>query len=109
MIVAYDEKRGEPRRNPKEVPSEDEGDCINCKRCVKACPTGIDIRKGTQMECIACTQCIDACDEIMGKLKKPAGLIRYTTENELQDKENKRSPRTYIYLSAIFIILLGFF
>lgn len=107
MVVAYDEKRGEPKRNPKEVKKEDEGDCIDCKRCVKACPTGIDIRLGTQMECIACTQCIDACDEIMGKLKKPAGLIRYTTENELNNQPKKKSPRTYIYLTAIFIIIVA--
>ena len=109
MVVAYDEARGEPKRNPKQVKKEDEGDCIDCKRCVKACPTGIDIRLGTQMECIACTQCIDACDEIMEKLKKPAGLIKYTTENELNNKPKKKSIRTYIYMGAILAIIAGFF
>lgn len=108
MVVAYDEKRGDPKRNPKKVKKEEEGDCIDCKRCVKACPTGIDIRIGTQMECIACTQCIDACDEIMAKLHKPAGLIKYTTENELNGKEKKKSARTYIYLAAILAIIIGF-
>lgn len=85
LVVAYDEKRGEPRRAPA-IKKEDEGDCINCYACVKVCPTGIDIRRGTQMECIACTNCIDACDEIMTKIDRPKGLIRYSSENELKGK-----------------------
>jgi cytochrome c oxidase accessory protein FixG len=109
MVVAYDEKRGEPKRNPKLIAKEDEGDCIDCKRCVKACPTGIDIRLGTQMECIACTQCIDACDEIMEKLHKPSGLIRYTSENELKNIPKKRSPRTYVYITALVALSIGLF
>lgn len=107
LIVAYDVKRGEPRRTT--VPRDQEGDCINCFNCVKVCPTGIDIRRGTQLECIACTQCIDACDEIMTKIKKPTGLIRYTSENELQGGQHKwltiRSG-IYVFISACFITAL---
>ena len=76
MIVAYDKKRGEPRRS-KYISKESEGNCINCNHCVKACPTGIDIRQGTQMECIACTMCIDACDTIMTKVNKPEIFQQY--------------------------------
>ncbi|RYG63166.1 cytochrome c oxidase accessory protein CcoG [bacterium] len=87
-IVAYDLKRGEPRRGTAPSPSA-QGDCVNCLRCVQVCPTGIDIRRGLQMECIACTACIDACDEVMTKVDKPLGLIRYTTERELAGKKTK--------------------
>lgn len=71
--VMYDEKRGEPRKGKPGAG----GDCVSCQRCVQVCPTGIDIRNGLQMECIGCTACIDACDDIMRKVKKPEGLIRY--------------------------------
>jgi cytochrome c oxidase accessory protein FixG len=102
LIVAYDYKRGDPKRD-KSVKKSDEGDCISCNHCVKACPTGIDIRNGTQMECISCTMCIDACDNIMRKVNKPEGLIRYTTENKLTDKEPKK-----IYIrSGIYLIILS--
>jgi len=79
VTVMYDEKRGEPRRQPGSVATQKGavGDCVACQRCVQVCPTGIDIRNGVQMECIGCTACIDACDEIMAKVKKPSGLIRY--------------------------------
>lgn len=79
LTVAYDVGRGEPRRGVAESKVK-QGDCIDCRKCVAVCPTGIDIRNGLQMECIACTACIDACDEVMEKIKKPKGLIRYTTE-----------------------------
>jgi cytochrome c oxidase accessory protein FixG len=105
MIVTYDEQRGEPRRSP-EVSHENEGDCINCYNCVKVCPTGIDIRRGTQMECIACTNCIDACDEIMDKVGKPKGLIRY--DSELGKKGinvKKLGVRSIIYLTLLTVIL----
>lgn len=78
LVVGYDVARGEPRRD-KAKPFLPQGDCIDCLRCVQVCPTGIDIRRGLQMECIACTACIDACDEVMTKIKKPTGLIRYMT------------------------------
>lgn len=109
MIVAYDTKRGEPRR-AKGLPKEQEGSCIDCNRCVKACPTGIDIREGTQLECIACTMCIDACDEIMVKLKQPTGLIRYTTENELKGvKKPKIQARSIIYLLLLSALATGLY
>jgi len=108
LVVAYDQKRGEPRRSP-EVARDDEGDCINCHHCVKVCPTGIDIRNGTQLECIACTMCIDACNNIMEKLDKPKGLIRYDSENGLQGKHKTPiRPRSFIYLAALLIIAMGF-
>lgn len=80
LVVGYDVFRGEPRGKAK--PSADSGtlgDCVDCKACVATCPTGIDIRKGLQMECVACTQCIDACDGIMERLGREPGLIRYMT------------------------------
>lgn len=110
LIVAYDTKRGEPRRGT--VPREQEGDCINCFNCVKVCPTGIDIRRGTQLECIACTMCIDACDNIMEKLKKPKGLIRYSSETELKGQVRKKiTPRSIVYvtISLAFMTALTVF
>ncbi|MEZ0391771.1 MAG: cytochrome c oxidase accessory protein CcoG [Pseudobdellovibrionaceae bacterium] len=76
VTVMYDEKRGEPRKGLA-TSAQPKGDCVACGRCVQVCPTGIDIRNGVQMDCIGCTACIDACDEIMTKVKKPTGLIRY--------------------------------
>ena len=74
MVVGYDSRRS---------------DCVNCFRCVQVCPTGIDIRRGLQMECIACTACIDACDLVMEKIKKPKGLISYTTLADLDRKSTR--------------------
>ncbi len=74
LVIGYDAKRGEPRAK---AGTPDAGACIDCNRCVQVCPTGIDIRQGLQIECIACTACIDACDEVMTKVKRPTGLIRY--------------------------------
>jgi cytochrome c oxidase accessory protein FixG len=107
LVVAYDAKRGEPRRGT--VDRTGEGDCVNCYNCVKVCPTGIDIRRGTQLECIACTQCIDACDDIMTKLKKPTGLIRYSSENELRGGVRKIiTARSVVYLLASLIFITSF-
>lgn len=101
IVVGYDEKRGEPRGKAGTVT----GDCIDCRRCVQVCPTGIDIRQGLQMECIACEACIDACDEIMVKLDRPKGLIRHDSLNALAGKASKfLRPRLYLYL---FFALLG--
>ena len=80
LVIGYDAKRGEPRRN-QGTPA---GDCIDCGQCVKVCPTGIDIRNGLQMECINCAACIDACDAVMTKVKKPLGLIRYASQVQLE-------------------------
>jgi cytochrome c oxidase accessory protein FixG len=108
LVVGYDSARGEPRG--KVNSKADLGACVDCKACVATCPTGIDIRKGLQMECIACTQCIDACDGIMGKLGREPGLIRYTTTNVVKQLEAQKAagqpmtakrrvsrPRLFIY------------
>lgn len=86
VTVAYREARGEPRGKLVKNPAPDaprQGDCIDCKRCVVVCPTGIDIRNGLQMECLACNQCVDACDEVMDKIGKPHGLVGFASQNEL--------------------------
>lgn len=109
QVVSYDAKRGEPRRGSTEAQAGLEGDCVNCYSCVKVCPTGIDIRRGVQLECIACTQCIDACDDIMTRLKKPTGLIRYTNEVELKGLQTKKSLRPYLYVAGFLIFVSAFF
>lgn len=85
--VMYDYVRGEPRGPIKKNQSENlgKGDCVDCSLCVQVCPTGIDIRNGTQMECVNCTACIDACDEVMLKVDRPEGLIRYASENSIKE------------------------
>lgn len=103
LVVSYDKKRGEPRFGT--VPKGEEGDCVNCYHCVKVCPTGIDIRRGTQLECIACTLCIDACDNIMDKLKRPHGLIKYASENG--EKHKVLTMRSLIY-SGVSLVLGAF-
>ncbi len=104
LVVSYDKKRGEPHFGS--VPKGEEGDCVNCYHCVKVCPVGIDIRRGTQLECIHCTMCIDACDNIMDKLKKPHGLIKYASENG--EKHKVLTPRSLIY-AGVSTLLLGIF
>jgi cytochrome c oxidase accessory protein FixG len=92
--VGYDEKRGEPRG----AKGKAEGDCIDCRRCVQVCPTGIDIRNGLQLECIGCTACIDACDDIMTKIGRPKGLVRYDSFNGFAGKARRfLRPRIYAY------------
>ncbi len=109
LVVAYDERRGEPRKDRKRL-SQESGDCINCYKCVVVCPTGIDIRNGIQMECIACTSCIDACDDVMRITKKPEGLIRYESENGLKgEKTVFWKMKTYIYLGLTLLSFLGLF
>jgi cytochrome c oxidase accessory protein FixG len=110
LVVSYDMKRGEPRRGAEGIDKSNEGDCINCYNCVKVCPTGIDIRRGTQLECIACTQCIDACDDIMIKLKKPKGLIRYSSENQINGKPRKLMTfRSSVYVTIAILFISSFF
>lgn len=108
ISIAYDVQRGEPRKGMVPTGAQ-QGDCVSCRRCVEVCPTGIDIRQGLQMECIACTACIDACDEIMEKVKKPKGLIRYmNTYGNAQ--WSLRSPRALFSLGIVvgaFCILTG--
>jgi len=104
LIVGYDAKRGEPRGR---LGTEGAGDCVACTRCVQVCPTGIDIRDGLQLECIGCTACIDACDDMMLKVGKPKGLIRYTTEAELAGVAPSRHwrPILYMALAAVLVIV----
>lgn len=109
IVVAYDYKRGEPRgkHNPLEDrTSTDKGDCIDCSSCVVVCPTGIDIRNGTQLECINCTACIDACDAIMEKVKLPTGLIRYASEKSIAEGFSKIFNARSIAYSAVLTVLL---
>ncbi len=108
LIVGYDKLRGEARRKIKARKANDNsGDCIDCRACVTTCPTGIDIRDGLQLECIACTQCIDACDTIMDKVGKPRGLIRLSSQHNLETKEPTRilRPRVILYPLAISLFL----
>ncbi len=85
------------------------GDCIDCYQCVKVCPMGIDIRNGTQLECVHCTACIDACDHVMDKIDKPRGLIRYSSENAIREKERKIiNPRVISYCSVLLVLMATF-
>ncbi len=113
IIVAYDHKRGESENGRKKFRKNEDrealghGDCIDCFQCVNVCPTGIDIRNGTQLECVNCTACIDECDHIMEKVNLPKGLIRYASEDNIERKEKfKFTPRLKGY-SAILVILTG--
>ncbi|CAN5385539.1 cytochrome c oxidase accessory protein CcoG [soil metagenome] len=109
IVVAYDWIRGEPRGKLKKHPIETKptGDCIDCKLCVHVCPTGIDIRNGTQLECVNCTACIDACDEVMIKIDKPTGLIRFASHNSIQNSIAKLfTPRVIAY-SLVLVTLIG--
>ncbi|WP_293267583.1 cytochrome c oxidase accessory protein CcoG [Neptunomonas sp.] len=86
LVISYDEKRGESRGKRKknaDYKAEGMGDCIDCGFCVNVCPVGIDIRDGLQYECVACGACVDACDDIMGRMGYEKGLVRYTTEHQL--------------------------
>jgi cytochrome c oxidase accessory protein FixG len=109
IVVAYDWMRGEPRGKLKKNPAPEvkTGDCIDCKMCVHVCPTGIDIRNGTQLECVNCTACIDACDEVMVKIKKPKGLIRYASFNSIQNGVAKLLTGRVIGYSCVLIVLVG--
>ncbi len=107
MVVAYDHKRGEPRGLSKKNEPKPFGDCIDCFACVKVCPTGIDIRNGVQMECVGCTACIDACDNIMDHLGKPRGLIRYASENSIENGEPlKYTSRMKMYTALCGVVVL---
>ncbi len=128
IVVAYDHKRGEERGKLQKKEGHDcstckndggcnsaaamfeqyskQGDCIDCFACVRVCPTGIDIRNGTQLECVNCTACIDACDDIMVKIDKPKGLIRYASENSITEgKKLKFNNRIKAYSGVLLLLL----
>jgi len=107
VVVAYDYVRGEPRGPIKKNQEQTYGDCIDCHACVRVCPTGIDIRNGTQLECINCTACIDACDDIMEKVDRPKGLIRYDSDGGIADRKPWRlSTRAKAYV-LVLVVLVG--
>ena len=111
VIIAYDEKRGEPRRKLKRTDRENNnlGFCVDCSMCVQVCPTGIDIRKGLQMECIACAACIDACNNMMRQIKAPEGLIRYSSSNALAGNKTKFwRPKTFGYALILSLFFTAF-
>jgi len=107
LAVLYDEGRGEPRTGTQ-PPGEEHGDCVNCYKCVAVCPTGVDIRRGVQMECIACTACIDACDEIMRNTGSPEGLIRYASEVSIAGGRARRlRARSVVYGAVLLAMFVG--
>jgi len=117
LIVTYDEERGEPRgtgSRKNTAKTETLGSCIDCSLCVQVCPTGIDIRDGLQYECIGCGLCADVCDDVMDKVGEERGLIKYTTQNALDNKWTKAEtikhvfrPRVLIYSTALLLLVVG--
>jgi cytochrome c oxidase accessory protein FixG len=111
IVIAYDFIRGEPRGKIRKGAKAEEqpklGDCIDCGLCVQVCPTGIDIRNGTQMECVNCTACIDACDEVMDKVERPRGLIRYDSHSGIAEGRKKIfTPRVIAYTAVLGVLLI---
>jgi len=108
LIISYDPARGEPRGSrarSADTKLRGLGDCIDCTLCVQVCPTGIDIRDGLQIGCIACAACVDVCDSVMDRMGYPKGLIRYTSENALENKSWKVwRPRVLIYSGLLAVI-----
>ena len=125
LVIGYDAKRGEPRGRHRAAAGEsavtlgavvtrlaaagappfpEHGDCVACNRCVQVCPTGIDIRQGLQLECIGCAGCIDACDDVMSRLGRPRGLIRYDSQNAFAGRRTRwLRPRTLLYGLLLFL------
>lgn len=106
VVVGYDYKRGEPRRKGAKA-AEPAGDCVDCNQCVDVCPTGIDIRNGTQLECVNCTACIDACNSVMDKVKKPRGLIRFTSYDGIEKSEHFKFNARIMGYSSVLLALLS--
>ena len=113
IAITYDFDRGEPRAKYSKEENVN-GDCIDCDQCVKVCPTGIDIRNGIQLECVNCTACMDACDDVMVKVNREPGLIRYSSYNSIKNKAKFQLTTRHIaysilltLLSALLVILFG--
>lgn len=113
IVVHYDYVRGEPRGKIQKLPTANSqaptaelGDCVDCKLCVQVCPTGIDIRNGTQLECVNCTACMDACDGVMEKVNRPKGLIRYDSETGIKEKRRKIfTTRVWAYTGVLVALI----
>ena len=103
VIIGYDKVRGEPRHKG----IDKGGDCIDCHRCVDVCLTGIDIRNGLQLECIGCTNCIDACDDIMAKIGKPRGLVRFDSSRGFETGQPRGLLRPRFFIYAVVVLVLG--
>ncbi|MEM6628735.1 MAG: cytochrome c oxidase accessory protein CcoG [Bacteroidota bacterium] len=111
IVVHYDHVRGEPRGPLKKGQDRTSGDCIACKLCVQVCPTGIDIKDGTQMECVNCTACMDVCDSVMEKVGFEKGLIRYASYNQVESGQKfSFTPRIIAYIGVLFalVLVMGF-
>lgn len=108
IVVAYDYKRGEPREKLHKGHARTAGDCIDCNQCVQVCPTGIDIRNGTQLECTNCTACIDACNHMMELVNLPPGLIRYDSEKHIAEGTPFRVTfRIKAYTAVLLVLITG--
>jgi cytochrome c oxidase accessory protein FixG len=117
LIITYDPERGEPRgarSKSADRRARALGDCVDCSICVQVCPTGIDIREGLQYQCIGCAACIDGCDQVMDRMGYPRGLIRYSTQNALEQKLTRREilaralrPRVLIYTAILWAIIIA--
>jgi len=108
LVVAYDETRGEPRGHiQKGADPSTKGDCVDCSLCVQVCPTGIDIRKGTQLECVNCTACIDVCNEVMHKINRAPNLIGFYTQEHIQSRKPfKLSVKAYGYAAVLLVMMI---
>jgi len=112
VVPTYDERRGEPRGRLKKGGAADQatGDCVDCRQCVAVCPTGVDIREGQQEGCITCALCLDACDEVMDKVGRPRGLIRYASLDEMQGRPTRpmlKRPRVWVYATILLAAVSG--
>jgi cytochrome c oxidase accessory protein FixG len=114
VVPTYDYHRGEPRGRIKKGESEENrttGDCVDCKQCIAVCPTGVDIRHGQQEGCIMCALCIDACDEVMEKIGRPTGLIRYESYEAMEANQKPKPlylrPRVWVYSAIMSLAVLG--